>query len=80
MDPWVLCQFPRKNRKTTLRIIRRGEWMAKSGAKAVLRDNKMAILQLMVKLHQYGVAIPGGSETPFHGRSTIEDVARTGAM
>eukprot|EP00972_Heterocapsa_arctica_P052436 7715430-Heterocapsa_arctica.AAC.1 len=54
--------------------------MATSGAKAVLRDNKTAILKLMVKLQQYGVAIPGGSETLFHGRSTIEDVARTGVM
>eukprot|EP00972_Heterocapsa_arctica_P065987 9736280-Heterocapsa_arctica.AAC.1 len=34
----------------------------------------------MVRLHQYGVAIPGGSETLFHGRSTIEEVARTGIM
>eukprot|EP00972_Heterocapsa_arctica_P013367 1966232-Heterocapsa_arctica.AAC.1 len=34
----------------------------------------------MVKLHQYGVAIPGGSGSLFHGRSTIEEVAGTGSM
>eukprot|EP00972_Heterocapsa_arctica_P008678 1272573-Heterocapsa_arctica.AAC.1 len=34
----------------------------------------------MTKLHPYGVAIPGGSESLFHGRSTIEDVAKTGIM
>eukprot|EP00972_Heterocapsa_arctica_P056406 8321604-Heterocapsa_arctica.AAC.1 len=34
----------------------------------------------MVKLHQYGVAIPGGSKTLFHGRSTIEEVGLTGIM
>eukprot|EP00972_Heterocapsa_arctica_P039299 5789286-Heterocapsa_arctica.AAC.1 len=34
----------------------------------------------MVKLHQYGVAIPGGRESLFHGRSTIEEVAVIGLM
>eukprot|EP00972_Heterocapsa_arctica_P099703 14710326-Heterocapsa_arctica.AAC.1 len=60
---WILgssASFLEKPGKITPRLIRRGEWMAKSSAKAVLRDNKTAILQLMVKLHQYGVAIPGG--------------------
>eukprot|EP00972_Heterocapsa_arctica_P051542 7583033-Heterocapsa_arctica.AAC.1 len=63
---WILGSsaiFLKKPGKITPRLIRRGECMAKSSAKAVLRDNKTAILQHMVKLHQYGVAIPGGSET-----------------
>eukprot|EP00972_Heterocapsa_arctica_P101544 14961645-Heterocapsa_arctica.AAC.1 len=63
-----------------MRLIRSGEYWAKSGSKSVLRDNRTAILKLMIKLHQYRVAIPGGSEALFHVISTIEDVAKTGIM
>eukprot|EP00972_Heterocapsa_arctica_P049026 7219565-Heterocapsa_arctica.AAC.1 len=62
--------FLEKPGKEVPRLIRSGEYWAKSSAKSVLRDHKAAILKLMVKLRQYGVAIPGGSESLFHGRST----------
>eukprot|EP00972_Heterocapsa_arctica_P044275 6536987-Heterocapsa_arctica.AAC.1 len=39
--------FLEKPGKITPRLIRSGEWWAKSGAKSVLRDNKEAILRLM---------------------------------
>eukprot|EP00972_Heterocapsa_arctica_P023877 3517237-Heterocapsa_arctica.AAC.1 len=80
MDPWIGRNVPGKPGKEVPRLIRSGEYWAKSGAKAVLRDNRTAILKLVTNLHQYGVAIPGGSESLFHGRSTIEDVAKTGIM
>eukprot|EP00972_Heterocapsa_arctica_P083433 12294431-Heterocapsa_arctica.AAC.1 len=66
--------------KDVPRLFRSGEIWAESCAKAVLRDNRISILKLMIKQHQYGVAIPGGSEALFHGRATIEEVAKTGAM
>eukprot|EP00973_Karenia_brevis_P006339 862508-Karenia_brevis.AAC.1 len=34
----------------------------------------------MLDFGQFGVAIPGGAETLFHARSTIEDVAASGVL
>eukprot|EP00972_Heterocapsa_arctica_P058738 8659726-Heterocapsa_arctica.AAC.1 len=80
---WILGSggmFLEKPGKEVHRLIRSGEYWAKSCAKACLRDNRTAILKLMIKLHQYGVATPGGTEALFHGRATVEEVAKTGVM
>jgi hypothetical protein len=37
-------------------------------------------MKLMIELHQYGVAMPGGTEVLFHARDTVEELARMGLL
>ena len=80
---WILdttVTFLEKPAVDTPRPIRAGEWVRKVVAKVLLRRNRGKIRSLMLRFGQFGVAIPGGAEMLYHARSTIEEVADSGAL
>ena len=69
-----------KTEKDTPRPIRAGEWLRKVIGNSLLSRHRDAIMKLMFELHQYGVAMPGGTEVLFHARDTIKELARLGLL
>ncbi len=80
---WILgsnVTFLEKPETDTPRPIRSGEWLRKLAGKKGLQRHRKRIINLMVSLAQYGVAIPGGAEALFHASDAIETLAASGAM
>jgi hypothetical protein len=80
---WILgsgVTFLEKPGKDAPRPIRAGEWLRKVISKSLLNRHRKQIQKLMISLHQFGVAMPGGCEALFHARDTIEEVARSGSL
>jgi len=80
---WILdtsATFLDKQGTDTPRPIRAGEWLRKAIAKVLLRRNRSKIQSLMLRFGQLGVAIPGGAETLYHARTTIEELAANGTL
>ncbi len=80
---WILgsvVTFLEKPGGDVPRPIRAGEWLPKVIGKSLLLKHRKRILKLMIDLHQYGVAIPGGTEVLFHARGTMEQLAKAGTL
>ena len=80
---WILgsgMTFLEKPGKDAPRPIRAGEWLREVIGKSLLLRHKAVLAKLMVELHQYGVAMPNGTEILFHARDTVEQLAREGQL
>ena len=80
---WILgssVTFLEKKDSDTPRPIRVCEWLRKIVGKAGLRRHSKEIMKLMIRVCQFGVAMPGGAEALYHARDCIEELAASGSM
>ncbi len=79
---WILDShlvYLKKKHGPKPRPIRVGELWRRVIAKGLVHDHRHKIQQLMLRLRQYGVAIPGGADTLIHFRSACEEGIRRGS-
>ena len=80
---WILLTqltFLSKPASDTPRPIRCGDHLRRMVGKRLLIKFGGRIRRLMLKMLQFGVAMPGGGEALIHARATVEDMAGLGQL
>ena len=73
-----LCWQRKKNNKP--RPIQMAEVVRSSFGKRMVKKYAAPIRRAMAEEHQWGISVPGACESISHWRSTVEDLAREGAL
>ena len=62
------------------RPVKIGEVLRTSFAKRTVRQQEAALRPKLLEMHQWGLAMPGGTEACVHWRNTLEELAKAGAI